>query len=165
MLGKEADTHWSIIMTRYYWGQKWKSSKMLWKLPQVLLTENEQVLKAGVNGSFWLHSLRSTVFTHCCCRGEPTFSTNPLTRILQGPNSCSTSSVLNTLVMFPSPKWVYGNPVLQRNLSVDRKWKRDQASCSWKQLSPLCGIDICEITNGTHSSFMISILTSSTKSL
>lgn len=54
-----------------------------------------------------------------------------------GLSSCSASSVLNMLSMFHSPKWVYDNSVLQRNLSKDRKRKRNRAHCSWKQRSSL----------------------------
>lgn len=124
---------WLLVMTRYYSEDKSETAAK-WCGNEVLSSENGQMLKAGVNSSFRLHSLRSTVVMHCCCCGEPAFSKNPLTA---GPSSCSASSVFNMLSMFHSPKWVYDNTVLQRNLSKDRKRKRNRACCSWKQWSSL----------------------------
>lgn len=109
-------------------GQKWKLSKIIWKLSFVewKWTDVKSRCKQQLSAAL-------AVVMHCCYCG----SLHSVKILTAGLSSCSASSALNMLSMFHSPKWVYDNSVLQRNLSKDRKRKRNRAHCSWKQRSSL----------------------------
>lgn len=112
-------------------------------------TWNRQILRAGVNNSFLLHSpsfRRTWKQYHCsyallCHRGEPAsaFCTNPLTLTQRGLVTVQ-HPVFNMLSMYHSPKWVGDNSVLQRNSSEDKKRKsnkkeKQKLPCSWEENS------------------------------
>lgn len=127
-----------------------------------LLLTNGRMLKAGVNNSFLLHSFTfRRMWKQCCsyallsrwrvCICVPHKSAHLHSA---GVTSCSTSSVFKMLSMYHSPKWVYDNSFLQRNLSTDRKRKSNWMSCSWEldelklNNDPLGVTDIYEVTGG-----------------
>lgn len=124
---RHSNAAWLMEMTRCdVKDMRDRPGKVTWKMERC----SEQMLRAGVNNSFPLHSGcgSSAVAMHRHHWGESAcaFCTNPFTHTQQGPVAVEHPLCLTHSPCIPLPNEFYDNSVLQRNLSKDRKKKEQQ---------------------------------------